>query len=243
MTHRTTKLILMATLFLGACQAVPKVIPATGTGAIVGTVTARPHADLIDKIKNQDASLSAGYGAAATGGITYFGKMLNYPEIDEIYVGLVGAISPAPAIHDLVATENGLVPRGIALAPGDTLRISNETSESLTFYAAGDEPGQLDEGAPIPPGQTGELTVSSEGTLELGVDERDDLEGVVLSRAGMATRRLKSGAPYTFNNLQPGSYQLIFWYWRLGEMHRTAVIKSGTVLVENEELAVDRLFE
>lgn len=241
MKNRANILAIAATALLTACQALPEVTPTAGKGAIVGAVSTRPHSDLIKKIRDQSAAASDSYGGSADGRIVYLKKMLNYRQIDDIYVGLVGPESPAPAVHDLRATAAGLIPRGIAMATGDTIRIANATSESLTFFVADNATDDIEESEPVPPGQTGELTVTMEGTLDLGVDERDDLEGTVLSRTGMATKRLKSGSDYAFNNLEPGSYQLTFWYWRLGELQRPVTVEPDKVMVINEELAVDRL--
>ncbi|HER26654.1 MAG TPA: hypothetical protein ENI69_06055, partial [Rhodospirillales bacterium] len=200
------KLVVFAVLLLAACAGPPRVTPSAGKGAIVGIVTARPHAELIEKFNNQDNDVADGYGSTAEGEMVFSKSMVNYPQIDDIYVGLTGNRPVAPATHDLVATEGGLSPQGIALALGDTVHIRNATSQSLTFFVTNEETDEFDEIDPIAPGQSGDLTITMEGTLDLGVDERDDLKAALLSKAGMATKRLKSGAGYAFNNLEPGTY-------------------------------------
>ena len=122
------------------------------------------------------------------------------------------------------------------------MRIVNTTENSLTFYAVNLDSDDVEEFAPLAAGASGEITISLEGLLEIATDERDDLIASVLSRRGMQVRRVTNGAIYLFNNLTPGDYRMMFWYWRLGLLEQPVSVKAGEVTEVNEYLSVDRMF-
>ncbi len=224
-------------LFLVACAGAPKLKPASGMGAVVGKVETRAHKDMIKKAKTSGSEY-----ASTDGKIRYSDKMVNYDKLDDIYVGLVSSPNAAQAPTVLTSTENGFDPRALAIDTGSRILINNATSQSLTFYVVDPNSDAIEEIPPVAPGGNGELIVPMKGLLEIATDERDDLVSAVLSLPGMQVRRVASGKYYTFNDLTPGSYRLVFWYWRLGMLERPVSIKADTVLEVNEYLSVDRLF-
>ena len=246
MNARIASIIVLALPALAACQSGPqKIALAPGTGAITGIVTSAPHKDLIAKAKRVAKSTAANMPADdrkyfdASGKVKYTDRMINYDTLDELYVGLVLPGSRPPATHALTAREVGLVPRSVALAKGDKLRIENATKGALTFFVTDADGDEIIEFDPLAPGTSGEVAIDLEGPLEIATDEREDLTGWVLSRPGLAVRRVKSGARYTFKDLAPGAYDMVFWYWRLGSLEHRAEVTAGAVVEINERLSVD----
>lgn len=55
----------------------------------------------------------------------------------------------------------------------------------------------------------------------------------------MLAKRMSSGEHYQFDKLEPGSYQLIFWYWRLGKIQQTVHIQAEENSRVDKTLTVD----
>jgi hypothetical protein len=239
-------LLICCVLSLPACQSAPKVELSSGKGAVVGKVETRAHKEMIKKAKDTartQSKFDRDEYTTLSGKIRYSDKMVNYDKLDDVYVGLISSATVAQPAMKIVATENGFEPRAIAVRTGDKINITNATSIELTFYVVDPNSDAIEELSPLVPGASGEIAIPMEGLLELAADERDDLIASVLSRRGMQTRRVTSGKYYTFNDLSPGNYQMLFWYWRLGLLERPVTIKMGEVTELNEYLSVDRLIK
>jgi hypothetical protein len=219
-----------------ACASAPKIVP--GKGAVYGTVSAASHKSIIEKAaQNVDAEYSE------DGKIVYSKLMVNYNQLQELYVCLIDPTYNGGKEHLLVAVDGGMSLRSIALAPGDKLRIRNNTPQTQNFFIAevsGDEEG-FQGIPPLRPGEEGVYTVDLEGDLELGSDDNEQLLTSIISKKGLMGRRFSSGAPYSFELLEPGQYDLIFWYWRLGLIQRQVDIRAGKNVQVNETLSVDRM--
>lgn len=231
----------LALAVLAACQSIPEIKLAPGTGAVTGTLTSAPHKDLMAKATSEANAMSTGsyVHADATGRIYYDEKMINYEILDELYAGLIVPGRRQPVSHAMSAGGGGLSPRSVALAKGDRLRLTNATKDVLTFFVT-DTGGGIVEFAPLGPGASGEAVIDLEGPLEIGADERANMTGSLLSRPGLAVRVVKSGGRYVFKDLAPGTYDMVFWYWRLGSLERRAKVTPGTIVEINEKLSVDR---
>jgi len=232
---------LLAALFLSGCQTVP--LPTKkGFGNIYGTVTARSHKAIIAKAEAAKNAYAAGpYETRRAGGTDYSDTRMNYEKLDEIYVGVIGASPERGTVHAVKAGHAGFEPGSLALSTGDVLRVTNITSHPLTIYLAATTSDAFDELPVLAPGASGEITVGSSGDFELGADEGDHLPAMILARPGMAVKRVSSGSSYTFENLKPGDYRMLFWYWRLGAMESDVTVIADKAVNKSETLAVDTL--
>ena len=55
----------------------------------------------------------------------------------------------------------------------------------------------------------------------------------------MLSKQLSSGQAYQFELLNPGDYQLIFWYWRLGKIQQAIHINGQENIHIDKTLTVD----
>jgi hypothetical protein len=234
-------IIIGCALMLAACPSVPKPKLTGGMGAVVGKIETRAHKEMIKKAKSDEGF--GGYGPTPDGKIKYSDKMVNYDKLDDIYVGLISPGASPNSATVVTATEDGLIPRAIAIGTGNRIRITNATSTPLTFYVVDPNSDAIEEISPLAPGASGEIPVPMEGLLEIAADERDDMVTAVLSRRGMQVRRVASGKYYSFADLPPGDYRLVFWYWRLGMLERRVLIEADKVAEVNEYLSVDHLYK
>ena len=183
--------LLLAGVFLGVAE--PAL--AEGKGGIHGVVTARAHKDLIAKVKAlaDDPKLIANPNpyVSSDGSIIYTFDMVNYRSLEEIFVGYVEPRGVAPITHELEIDEDRFRPRSLAIATGDILKIENDTDQPLTFYIAKEDSDEILETDPIPPGDTGTLTVTLEGLLELGADENDKSVFRLLSLPNLVSKRME----------------------------------------------------
>jgi len=232
---------MIAAAMLGGCVTGPDIIK--GKGNVFGVVTARPHKQFVEKFEKPDVNALADYGMETFGGdgIAYAPTMINYGTLDEIYVGLLDPKGKPQAAHDVSATDDGIRPRALAVAPGDTLRIRNDSSGPKTFFIADTNSDAIVETGAISPGSSGELNVTFTGGLELGADEDERLAGAILSLPGMTAKRVTSGQPYSFVGLDPGSYGLVFWHWRLGLMEKSVEVPLEKSIQVDATLSVDIL--
>ncbi len=230
-------LALMLVLLLGSCQTAPELV--AGKGAVFGTVETRAHKDFMEKFMS---GLTRYRGAG--GKVEYTDEMVNYDALDEVYAGLIDSGRTTATVHDLEIGANGMSLRSLAIAVGDVLRIRNASSRPLTFFAVDlESEDDFLEMPVLAPGETGEMTVTLSGDLEMSTDEDEAIRLALLSRPGLVARRISSGASYSFERLEPGAYGLIFWYWRLGHLEHEVTVLSGQNVQVNETLSVDRIIK
>lgn len=234
-------IIVSCIVLLVSCQKTFKPTMTSGKGAILGTIETRAHIDMIKKAKKEAENDGRDY--SVNGKIIYSNEMVNYDKLDDIYVGLINSGLDTKSVVDIIVTEDGFEPPSLAINTGDRIRFVNATSNSLTFYAANLNSDGVEEFAPLAADARREITVSLEGLLEIAADERDDLILTVLSRRSMRVRQVTSRETYLFNNLAPGDYRMVFWYWRLGMLEQPITVKAGEVTEVNEYLSVDRMFK
>ncbi|MGZ5006724.1 MAG: hypothetical protein ACXWE9_01635 [Methylobacter sp.] len=228
-------LVLLCVAVLSACAGGPKVIK--GKGAVYGMVSADSHPALIKKLESGSGSTI--YGETNASGIKYQDDMVNYAKLDELYVGLVQPNSPSQQ-HQLVAGDQGLSRKSIALAPGDTLQIRNDSRRSQNFFLAETSGGGNIQTFPsLAAGATANYKVELEGDLQLQSEDNEAIKAVVFSKKNMLVKRVASGGDYQFDNLEPGSYQLIFWYWRLGKIRQNVQVHAEENIRINKVLTVD----
>lgn len=228
---------LILIMFFCGCAGAPAVVP--GKGAIYGTVAANAHKLLREKAaKNVDVEYSIG------GEIAYTKEMVNYPALDELYVCLIGPGQKNSSEHVLSVSNAGMSPRSLVLAPGDKVRIRNNTSRTHTFFAAeASDDGGFQGFPPLKPGSEGSYTINLVGDLELTSEEDERITASVLSRRGLVGQRHSSGSPYSFEKLAPGNYTMLFWFWRLGYIQHQVNVQAGKNIELNETLSVDRLIK
>ncbi|MGV7220803.1 MAG: hypothetical protein ACQ9MH_04690 [Nitrospinales bacterium] len=230
-----TGFFIIIAFIISGCAGGPKV--EQGKAAIYGTVKTDSHKDLIAKAaKRRDVEYSIG------GNVVYTKDMVNYDEIKEIYVCLLDPNFSGGNEHSLVANKSGFSLRSIAAAPGDILRVKNNTSHILNFFIADLEDGiQMFE--PIEPGNEGSIIITLQGDIELSSEEDERLIVSILSRPGLISRKVSSGDSYSFEHLEPNTYGIIFWFWRLGYIEKKYVVEAGKNSRVNETLSVDRVIK
>lgn len=233
-----TFLSLAGMIVLAGCgTSPPPIVP--GKGAIYGIVSADSHKAIVEK------ALTSGdpdYRDEA-GNILYDKHMVNYSRLKELYVCLIDPQYPGGHEHVLVAGETGMSLRSLAIAPGDTLRIRNNTAHTQSFFISDIEGTKEGFQAfpPLSPGAEGAFTITLHGDLELGSEENERLVTSILSRKGLRGHRHSSGSAYAFERLTPGTYDVVFWFWRLGYIQRTVQVQAGTNLRLDEILSVDKI--
>ncbi len=232
---------LLTILLLSACvNNAPNIIK--GKGGVYGQLSADSHPQFNRKLENNRTTDSM-YGELNASGVKYQDNMVNYLQLDELYVGL---IQPkwVPQHHQLIASTEGMLPRSIALAVGDTIELRNNTRQSLNFFVAeASTTGRVQTFPGLAAGATANLVVELEGDLELLSEENDNLKVAIFSQKNMLTRRVSSGDFYQFDNLDPGSYRLIFWFWRLGKIQQTIQIRADENLRVDKTLTVDSVIK
>jgi len=232
---KNTLLLVLGALLWG-CATAPEIVK--GKGNIFGQVDTRPHKEFLAKAQKEAPD---DYMIRGTDKITFTPEMVNYNALDEIYVGLIHPHHIDPAKHVLTIANNRPSLRSIMVGKGDVLMVRNNSARTLSFYLIDPASDDIQEYPALRPGQTAELPVNLEGSLELGADEDDALVVNILSVKNLASRQVRSGGQYEFTALDPGTYDVLFWFWRLGKIERRVVVKSDTNYRIDETLSVDRI--
>jgi hypothetical protein len=226
----TTILIL---IFLSACSSAPEIVP--GKGALYGTISAESHKDIIAKASKEDVGI---YGN--NGQIVFEKGMVNYNQLKELHVCLINSSFKSGKDHLLIADNDRMSHRSLAIAKGDKLWVQNNSSKTLTFFLAGQD-DSIQVYSPVNPGERSVIEVEQEGALELGSDENEALITSLISRTGLINQIHSSGDEYIFKNLDPGQYKILFWFWRLGFIEKNIIIKAGENIKLNQVLSVDKI--
>ena len=232
-----TFLCLAGMIMLAGCTGAPPIVP--GKGAIYGTVSADSHKAIVEKAATRgDPDYRSEEGM-----VLYDKHMVNYHNLKELYVCLIDPHYPGGQEHVLVAGETGMSLRSLAIAAGDTLRIRNNTSHTQSFFISAIE--ETEDGfqafPPLSPGAEGVFTVTLEGDLELNSEEDEPLITAILSRKGLIGLRRPTGGRYAFERLTPGTYSVLFWFWRLGSIQHRVEVKANANSRLDETLSVDRI--
>ncbi len=206
---------------------VPSIVP--GKGAVYGILKAQSHKQIIEKAKGGD-----GHDYL----IEFDKDMVNYRNLKDLYACLIDPSYKGGKEYKLSATAEGISPRSIALSPGDTITINNITSNPLSFFLA-DMGDAFQDLGKVNSGETKSFVVKIQGNLELSADEDESIKTNVFSKTGLRSRRVASGKSYSFEKLEPGRYDMFFWFWRLGKIHRQIQIKPGQNILVNETLSVN----
>ncbi|MFI3154659.1 MAG: hypothetical protein QX199_00740 [Methylococcaceae bacterium] len=230
-------LFLLTVLIVSACADAPKVIK--GKGGVYGVLSADAHPAFNKKLESELGSNSI-YGEMKATGNKYQDNMVNYAKLDELYVGLIQTNIPSRQ-HQLTATAEGMSQQSIALALGDTIQLHNHTHRSQNFFVAETSAtGAAIQTFPgLAAGASASYKIELEGDLELLSEDDETLKTAIFSKKDMLAKRVSSGDSYQFDNLDPGSYQLIFWYWRLGKIRQTVQIKAEENTRVDKTLTVD----
>ena len=229
-------LLLVQGALLWGCATGPEIMQ--GKGNIFGQVDARPHKEFLAKAQRGAPDDYMVHGADK---IIYTREMVNYDALDEIYVGLIHPDHIGPAEHALTINDDRPSLRSILVGQGDVLKVRNNSVRTLSFYLIDPASDDIQEYPALRPGQSAGLPVNLEGSLELGADEDDALVVSILSVKNLVSRQVSSGGTYEFTALDPGTYDVLFWFWRLGKIERRVVVQSGTNNRIDETLSVDRI--
>jgi hypothetical protein len=224
---------ILTVVFLNACSSAPEVIP--GKGALYGTISAESHKDIIAKASKEDDGI---YGN--NGQVVFKEGMVNYNQLKELYVCLINPYFEKVNDHLLIADNDRMSHRSLAIAMGDRLWVQNNSSKTLTFFLAG-QGDSIQVYSPVSPGERSVIEVNQEGILELGSDEDEGLITTLFSRAGLISQMYSSGDEYLFKSLDPGQYKILFWFWRLGFIEKNIIIKAGENIKLNQVLSVDKI--
>lgn len=227
-------LALISCFLVGGCVATPEVAP--GESAIVGVVTARAHSEVLAK-RARDEQFIPQYDRS---GIVADSRAIDYGSLRDIHVGLVDPARKAGTAHDITFLSDGPKQESLAIALGDTLRIRNGTDRPLTFFLAATDSDAFQDIARIGPGATREVAVRVGGRLDLTTDEDQRLVSHLLVRRGLRSVDIASGESFAFRGLDPGTYNLVIWHWRVGKIERTVRLQPGRVSRVDEVLSVDR---
>lgn len=209
-------------------------------GAIYGLVKAKGHKDVLAKWQAHATEKSDDRFGYGNDGELPAGA-INYSNLSSIYVILEDPAYKGGRYHNVRLDSGGFWPGALALALGDKIRVENETDDDLTVYLAGDGDDDIQEFPVIEAGRSETIVVELSGQLELGIDELEDETMSVAAGPGWRTQRLSSGDDYEFEDLKPGNYLLLFWYWRLGSIERRVSLGAGQRLKVDEILSVDRI--
>jgi hypothetical protein len=191
-----------------------------------------------------EAGSSSMYSELKAAGIKYQDNMVNYAQLDDLYVGLIQA-HLAPQQHQLTANNDGMSPKAIALAVGDTVLIHNNTQQAQNFFVAETvaETGKVQAFPSLAAGAKASYKIDLEGDLALLSEDNGILKTAVLAQKNMQALRVSSGGSYQFSNLNPGTYPLIFWYWRLGKIQQAIQIQADENLRVDKTLTVDSVIK
>lgn len=228
--------LVSATIVTG-CVTAPAIVP--GKGAIYGIVSADSHKAIVEKAAS---GIDAEY-SAEDGKIVYTKEMINYRNLEELYVCLIDPNYSGGKEHLLVMDESGMSLRSLALAKGDKLRVRNSTPRTQdVFVSAIDDTEQgFQAFPPLRPGTESVFTITVEGDLEFRSEEDEHLVTSLLSRNGLIGRRQSSGSFYAFERLAPGTYDVLFWFWRLGYVQHRIDVRTGQNVRLDQTLSVDRV--
>ncbi len=209
-------------------------------GAIYGTVKAMGHKDVLAKWSAQTTEKSndsLGYGDASN----LPAGAIDYSNLSGIYAILDDPNYKGGRFHEVRIEPDGSWPSALAVAVGDKLHVNNETENDITVYLAGDGDDDIQELPVIEAGRSETLVVELSGQLELGVDEIESVSVPVVSGRGWRTQRLSSGDDYEFDDIKPGDYSLVFWFWRLGSITQKVTVGAGKRIKMDQILSVDRI--
>ncbi len=227
--------VILILISLASCSSGPELKP--GKGAIYGTVTAESHKDIIAKASKDNDGFYGGDGR-----VVFTEQMVNYEKLKELFVCILDSSFSGGNDHLLVANNKRMSHRSLAIAKGDRLWVQNNSSSTLTFFIAGRD-DEIQVYSPIKPGERSMITVQQEGELELGSDENESLMTTLLSRRGLIGQQHSSGDKYSVENLNPGQYKILFWFWRLGYVEKTIIVKAGENIEVNQILSVDKILQ
>lgn len=231
-------LFLFSTLCLAACSTVQAPLVAADKSAVYGVLTAQSNS--IFREKRQESA----YDSGSATDIVYKDNMVNYPALDELYVGLV-VPDLSPQQHTIHVNSQGMSPRSLALAVGDVLHVYNDTGRTQTFFISQtpDNGSGIQSFPALKAGSSADYPVQLAGSLELLLEDDVNLKASLFARKNLSVKRLKSGETYQFENLNPGQYQLIFWYWRLGKIEHQIEAKAGESVRVDKTLSVDSVMK
>lgn len=221
---------IFVSVFLASCAAQSPAIT-KGKGVVYGTLKAQSHSQFLEKVSKENSD-------HFYEDLDLDDTMINYPKLKGLYAGIINPSYNGGKTYKVVAQKNGIFPRSIALSPGDKLSIRNSTGAVLSFFLA-DSNETFQDLSKISAGETKSFIVQVQGNLELNTDENENLKVFILSEKGLMAQKLTSGESYAFENLEPGNYKMVFWFWRLGKVVRQIQIESGQKTMLNELLSVN----
>jgi len=239
---------------LMSTSATGQVLAAEKGARLHGVVETRAHTQVLAKWyaggkppgkgKINYAALS-GYGGGGSEGDANTSDVvaMNYTEITEIFVILSHPEWQGGAVHKVELSPYGLDAEALAVSRGDIIRLHNKTANAYTPYLAGTGDDEIQVFPAVKPGTSSDLKVRITGDLELGLDEDEEEIIVVAAGSGWKSQQISSGKQFDFRELSAGTYDLKFWYWRLGALDHVVSLKAGEDVEINEVLSVDRIIK
>jgi hypothetical protein len=224
---------LLVILALSSCSTAPEIIP--GRGAVYGTISAESHKDIKAKASKKGNGFYSNDGK-----IVFTSQMINYDNLKELYVCLIDPGYSGGNEHLITVGKNSVSHRSLAVATGDRLWVQNNTPQTLTFYLAGTDDA-IQVFPAVKPNERSAISINLTGELELGSEENEGLNIKIFSRHGMIVQQHSTGDYYAFENLHPGKYNLLFWFWRLGFIEKEISVQAGSNIRLDQILSVDKI--
>ena len=235
-------LYLFSVLLLSAWATVQAAPLEAGKAGVYGELTAEENSVVKEKRQQSNVSSSPYDSPTQTSETVSSDELVNYANLDDLYVGLV-VPTLATQQHIVNVSAQGISPRALAVAVGDSLQVFNDTAATQSLFLT--QTINSGEGIQTFPslaaGSSATYSVQLAGDLELLAENDGNLKARLLSKKNMQVKRLSSGDSYQFENLQPGEYNLIFWHWRLGKIEQKITLNSGDNLRVDKTLSVDSI--
>jgi hypothetical protein len=160
---------------------------------------------------------------------------------DDAAAARPATVSPSPLALDIAAD---VFPDDVRAATvGQEIVFRNRGADAVSLYSVSDDNDF--ELPAIPPGGEARYTVRAEGAIEVLAGSADPPVATVYAASSPWVARTRSGGRVVFDDVTPGSYDVVSWHPRLpgsttsvelapGAVGRAALNVGGNVLSEDQ---------
>ena len=227
----------LAMLVAVGCRQGPR--PDAGMAALRVKVIAEPKAGVQpppSAVSTHDAPTDQSYGPHAR---------VDYAQLDNIVVWVEAASKPAtppttppPLSVDVNPQKSSHGIDGV-VSVGQKLVLKNAGSSPQTIYSVSD--GNDFELPSVPPNGSGEFVIRSPGLIEIFADASKDIAVQVFATPTPWAQIGRSGQTLDFNNIPPGSYQILSWHPRLPGSNQPVTLSANQVSEATIKVGVNSL--